>query len=272
MELTSPNTLRSCLYECTVMHHRLSPREHQFRYRIFMFSLDLDEIDSVAKKVLGFSRNRFNLYSFRDKDHLDLGKPTIRENLTAWLDENNYQLPSESRIQLVTLPRVLGYIFNPVSFYFCSDSTGAPLCAIVQVGNTFREMKPYLIREQSGHNFFRLITPKHFYVSPFSELDLAFDFKLKIPDDLLDLHIDDRRGNDRVLLSALTGKKVPLTSLRLAWLTLKFPLITLKVIALIHWQAFLLWLKRLPVYRKEERPDLQRDLYHPHASIASKNP
>ncbi|MBC8125518.1 MAG: DUF1365 domain-containing protein [Gloeobacteraceae cyanobacterium ES-bin-144] len=262
--------MRSCLYDCEVMHHRLSPKEHHFSYRIFMFSLDLDEIDEVARRVHGFSRNRSNLYTFRDTDHLDLGMPTVRENLTAWLAENGVQLPEDARVQFVTLPRVLGYIFNPVSFYFCSDVEGQPLCSVVQVGNTFREMKPYLLREPSGENFFRLITPKHFYVSPFSELDLSFDFKLKVPREKLDIHIDDRKGKKRVLLSALTGQRVPLTTGNLAWLTFKFPLITLKVIGLIHWHALLLWLKRLPFHRKEDRPDLQRDVYHPHASIAEK--
>ena len=131
-------------------------------------------------------------------------------------------------------------------------------------------MKPYLIREPASENFFRLITPKHFYVSPFSKLDFSFDFKLKVPGEQLDIHIDDRQGEDRILLSALTGKRIPLTSARLAWLTLKYPLITLKVIFLIHWHAFLLWTRRLPFHRKEDRVDLQRDVYHPHPSIAGK--
>jgi DUF1365 family protein len=115
-----------------------------------------------------------------------------------------------------------------------------------------------------------MVTPKHFYVSPFSSLDLFFDFKLKMPGETLDIHIDDRQGEERVLLSALTGKRLPLTTLRLAWLTLQFPFITLKVIGLIHWHAFLLWTRRLPFHRKEDRPDLQRDVYHPHASIVGK--
>lgn len=237
-----------------------------------MFSLDLSEIDRVAREVRGFSRNRFNFYTFRDLDHLDLGKPSIRENLAAWLAENDITLTSDTQIQLITLPRVLGYIFNPVSFYFFSDPTGRPLYSIVQVGNTFREMKPYLIRQPESENFFRLITPKNFYVSPFSALDLAFDFKLKVPGDRLDIHIDDRQGDDRVLLSSLSGRRVPLTTTRLVWLTIKYPLITLKVIGLIHWHAFLLWMKKLPFHRKEDNVELQREVFHPHASITGNKP
>lgn len=265
--------MTSCLYECTVMHHRLEPKVHRFSYRIFMFALDLDEIDAVAAKTFGFARNRRALYEFRDRDHLTLpelgDRGTLKEHVTAWIEKHGIQLPPNVRITLITLPRVLGYIFNPVSFYYCSDTAGAPLCAVVQVGNTFREMKPYLLPAPEADGIFRLITPKHFYVSPFSELDLSFDFKLKPLGDHLDIHIDDRAGERRVLLSALTGRRVPLTSGRLAWLTLKYPLITLKVIALIHWHALLLWLKRLPWHRKAANAQLQRDVLNPHESIAA---
>ena len=266
---------RSCVYECSVMHHRLSPQEHHFSYRIFMLSLDLDELDALDRRLLGFSRNRWNLYTFRDRDHLTLPgleKATVRENLTAWLAQQGVLLPADARVRLVTLPRVLGYIFNPVSFFFCADATGAPLCAVVEVGNTFGELKPYLLREPAGENFFRLVTPKHFYVSPFSELDLSFDFKLRVPGDTLDIHIDDRAGEKRVLLSALTGRRAPLTTARLWWLSLKYPLITLKVIALIHLHAALLWLRRLPFHRKAANPQLQRDVFRPHSSIAPRTP
>jgi DUF1365 family protein len=267
--------MNSCLYECRVMHHRLEPKENHFRYRIFMCALDLDELDELDARVAGFSRNRWNLYTFRDRDHLTLPgleAASLRENLCAWLANHGIQLPAGGRIMLVTLPRVLGYIFNPVSFYFCSDAAGAPLCSVVEVGNTFRELKPYLLREPASNGAFRLIAPKHFYVSPFSGLDLSFDFKLRVPGETLDIHIDDRAGERRILLSALTGRRAALTTARLLWFTLKYPLITLKVIALIHWHALLLWLRRLPFHRKAANPGLQRGVFHPHSSIATKMP
>ncbi len=267
--------MNSCLYECEVMHHRLEPKVHQFRYRIFMFALDLDEIDAVASKTLFFSRNAWNLYSFRDRDHLTMPgfeKGSVKENIIAYLAQNGVQFPPGGRISLVTLPRVLGYIFNPVSFYFCADSAGAPLCAVVQVGNTFGEMKPYCIPAPASADGFRLVTPKHFYVSPFSSLDLSFDFKLRVPGEHLDIHIDDRDGERRVLLSALTGKRTPLTNTRLCWLTLKYPLLTLKVIFLIHWHAMILWLKKVPLHRKAANADKQRGVHRPHSSIAPKAP
>jgi len=263
--------MNSCLYECRVMHHRLAPKVHHFRYRIFMFALDLDEIDAVAARIPFFSRNRANLYAFRDRDHLTLpGRETasVKDQVIGWLAAQGIEFPAGGRMLLVTLPRVLGHVFNPVSFYFCSDAEGRPLYAIAEVGNTYGELKPYLIDERAGDGQFRRLTPKHFYVSPFFDLNLAFEFKLRVPDERLDIHIDDRDGSDRVLLTSLTGRREPLTAARLAWFTLKYPLITLKVIGLIHAHAALLWLKRIPWHRKDANASLQRGVLRPHASIS----
>ena len=254
--------MNSCLYQCHVMHHRLTPKVHHFRHRLFMFALDLDEVDEVASRISLFSRNRANLYSFRDRDHMTLPglvDATTKENLVAWLAGEGVQLPAGARITLVTLPRVLGYVFNPVSFYFCA-AAGTPLCAVAEVGNTFGEMKPYLLRQASTDDVFRLSAPKHFYVSPFSPLDLTFEFALRVPDAKLNVHIGERAADAPVLFSALTGTRVPLTTANLAWFAIKYPLLTLKVIGLIHLHAALLWLKGLPWHRKAANPSLQRDL------------
>jgi DUF1365 family protein len=264
--------MNSCLYECNVMHHRLAPKEHRFSYRIFMFHLDLDEIDSIARRIPFFSHNRRGLFSFHDSDHLQEGIGTVREKLAAYLAANGIDLPANSRTMLLTLPRVLGYIFNPVSFYFCLDAAGTPLCAVAEVGNTFGEKKLYLLPEPLSGDRFRLVVPKHFYVSPFSGLDLQFDFKLRLPGESMEIHVDDRNGEERILLSALTGKRAPLTASRLGWFAIKYPMVTLWIMTLIHWNALLLWLKRVPFHRKEARPDLQRDVLHPHPSITGDTP
>lgn len=288
--------MTSSLYECRVMHARFTPRRHRFCYRIFLFALDLDELDRLPGRIAGFAVNRRGLYSFREADYL----PTHERrhaNLRNAADESSQagRLPDTSerhasaarlkdrvcafaakegvdltggRVLLLTLPRVLGYGFNPVSFYFCFDAHGAPAAAIAEVTNTFREVKPYFLgpdRLLAHGDAFRLRVPKHFYVSPFSDVDVAFDFTLRLPGERLSVQIDDYEGERRSLTSTLTGSRKPLTSARLAWCTVKYPLITLRVIALIHWHALQLWWKRVPWFAKHARPGDQRDLYRAHA-------
>ena len=269
----SAHPLHSCLYECRVMHHRLSPRKHRFEYGIFMIQLDLDELDLCDRTLRLFGHNRRAVYGFRDSDHLSFPpsnpRPTLKESLIAWLTSQGVQLPADARIRLVTLPRVLGYIFNPVSFYFCSAADGTPIVAVAEVGNTFGELKPFLIPLSESSDRFRRTVPKHFYVSPFSDLRLCFDFDLRTPADRLNIRIlDVTEQGETVLVSSLQGQRRPLTDGQLALMGLKYPLVTLRVITLIHWQAFRLWWKRLPWYRKAADPELQRDVLRPHASIA----
>ena len=291
---TGATALRSCLYDCSVMHHRLAPKEHHFRYGIFLFCLDLDELDTLHTRLRLLSHNRSNLYRFNDSDHLplpgnrrreeaDCAPPDIRlltsaattkTSLHAWFSSQGLSLPAETRVLLLTHCRVFGYIFNPVSFYFCLDAQDRPLCAVAEVGNTFGEQKPFLLgpEDLAPDGRFHRIVPKHFYVSPFSALDLAFDFKLRVPGEQLDIHIDDREGDRPVLLTALTGRRVLLTDANLARLTLKYPLITLRVITLIHWHALKLWWKKVPWHRKAANPHLQQGVFHPHESLRGHAP
>ncbi len=280
--------LNSCLYDCSVMHHRLAPKQHHFDYGIFQFCLDLDELDTLSTRLRFFHRNRPALYRFNDADHLPIPKaergtqnvePEARNvashllgakaTLLAWIASQGLSLPPDTRVLLLTHCRVFGYIFNPVSFYFCLDAQDRPLCAVAEVGNTFGEQKPFLLGPEhlDTDGCFRRIVPKHFYVSPFFPLDLSFDFKLRVPVERLDIHIDDREGDRTVLLTALTGRRIPLTDANLARLTLKYPLITLRVITLIHWHALKLWWKNIPSHRKAANPHLQQGVFNPHESL-----
>jgi DUF1365 family protein len=287
--------MKSCLYECQVMHQRFSPRAHQFLYRIFLFAFDLDELERTPRRFGLFSVNRRNAYSFRDHDYLPVHetkhdpaaageaasipaapaqKPAganrpLRQRVEAYCAKHGVNIAG-GRVVLVTLPRVFGYLFNPVSFYFCYDRTGRPAASIAEVTNTFREVKPYFLgpdTDAAGRGEFRVRVPKHFYVSPFSDVDVAFDFTLRTPGDRLAIQIDDYVGETRTLTSTLTGPRRELTTARLAWFTLKYPLITLRIIALIHWHALRLWLKRVPWFAKSARAADQRALYRPHQSL-----
>ncbi|MEO8205105.1 MAG: DUF1365 domain-containing protein [Chthoniobacterales bacterium] len=255
--------MNSCFYECKVLHRRLSPRPHEFLYRIFFFYLDLDELAVAKNKLRIFGVNQPNIYSFQDSDHLPLGASTAKENVLRYLQEQGCQ-ESVTRVCLLTLPRLFGYVFNPISIYFCFDAEGSCVASVAEVSNTFREMKPYFVPRTAPDSFHSRQT-KYFYVSPFSELDLAFDFRFQTPDERLQIYIDDYKGDEKVLLTSLTGQRTELSFSHLLAYTLKYPLITLRVIFLIHFQAFILWLKRLPHYRKEANPDKQRDLHNPYA-------
>lgn len=260
--------LNSCLYECTVMHRRLEPLRNEFVYRIFLFALDLDELPEVTRQVPIFHHNEPGLYVFRDDDHFPLVPGAARANAEAFLARGGVT-EKPSRILLLTNARFLGYTFNPISIWFCFRADGSPLAAIAEVGNTFGEQKPFLVPFRDG--VFHLRAPKHFYVSPFSALDLEFDFRFEVPGDRLSVHIDTVRGEQKVLVSALTGHREELTTATLIAFTLKYPFIALKTIGLIHWHAFLLWLKRAPFHLKEAHPEHQKDVLRPHRSLTGKN-
>ena len=136
------------------MHHRLEPRAHQFEYGIFLACLDLDELEALDARLRFFSRNRRNWLEFRDSDHLpnpeesgpknqenEHQKPNIKRALQAWLRQQGVSLADNDRVLLLTLPRIAGYVFNPVSFYFCTKASGEALCAVAEVGNTFGEIE-----------------------------------------------------------------------------------------------------------------------------------
>lgn len=263
----------SCLYKARVMHNRLAPKKHQFHYNVFMFYLDLDEIDTLDRQMKFMSRNGFNLFNFRDKDHLQLPKEkpdtskNIRSHITDYLQTQGVVIGA-GRIMVLTNLCTLGYQFNPISFYFCYDKDDQPLCSIVEVCNTFREMKPYFLgteTKQDGH--YKLNTAKLFYVSPFIDMDTNFDFDLQVPDEKLQIRIDDfDQQGKRFFISTLSGNRKPLTDANLLIYFISFPLITLKVISLIHWQAFKLWLKKLPFHKKDADKELQKEVYRPYKS------
>ena len=248
----------SCIYECTVMHRRIRPKKHEFTYRIFLFFLDLDELSSLENKIPVFSSDKPNLYSLRAEDYFQLQSGTIRDNLTTFLrSEGIGEYPAS--VRLLTLPRLLGYTFNPISIFFCYDESGRPMTSVVQVGNTFGELKPYVVPLDGGRFHVRVV--KNFYVSPFSDLDLAFDFRFDFPGDRLRVLIDDYSGDEKTLVSALAGTRRELTAGNLLFLTFKYPLVTLKIITLIHWEALRLWRNGIPHRPKESDPHLQKGVF-----------
>lgn len=243
------------------MHCRIKPRRHQFRHQIFMFYLDLDEIDDLSRDIHLMGRNRWNMFDFRDADHLDLGGKTIKENLLKYLDQKG-MADKAGRIMLLTNLRTAGYIFNPVSFYFCFDQASRPLCVVAEIGNTFGELKPFFMGpEESADGVFDSLQTKYFYISPFIDLDVPLHFRVGIPDERLNIKIDDVKDGEKFLFTTMSGPRVPLNNKNVFKYAVCFPFVTLKVIMLIHWHAFLLYLKKVSYHAKESRPDMQKGVY-----------
>lgn len=248
------------------MHHRFSPKQHRFHYNVFMFYIDLDEIELLRKKLLLFSYNRFNFFNFKDNEHIQLPAEnpdktkSTKQHVITYLNQNGINF-IDGKIMLLTNLNVLGYNFNPVSFYFCFDKSEKPVAAVAEVSNTFREMKLYFLGGDTfDNNIFRLNTKKYFYVSPFIDHDANFDFNLNVPDNKLNIRIDDYKEKTRFFISTLTGVKKILNNRILFWYSLRFPFLTLRIIALIHWNALLLWIKKIHYHKKSEFNDLQKDV------------
>lgn len=239
--------MRSALYECRIEHARYGDTPHRFAYRVFAFALDPGEIDELARRIPWLSRNRFNLFAYFDRDHADVAELLRGHGVRRRI----------GRTLLVTNLRMAGYVFNPVSFFFCFDEDDRPLAAVAEVNNTFGERKAYVLSEHADGRF-ESTQKKHFYISPFIELDVDLRLRLAVPDERLGIVIDDLREGELLLRATMTGRRVPLTAARLLWFAVKYPLLTLRVIAAIHWQALRLWSRGVPFLRKDDRQDLQR--------------
>lgn len=259
---------QSAIYDCTVMHQRLSPKRHGFSYRVFYLWLDLDELPEWDRALGLLSRNRFNLFSFFDTDHMGGEVPDLKQGVLERMKAGGVDVSEVASVRMLAFPRVLGYIFNPVTFYFAYTADDRAVAAVAQVTNTFHEQKLYVVGGAVSEKGFRLVTPKHFYVSPFSELDMRFDFQLGVPGRELRIGVDDLDATGaKVLVSLLTGVRRELSDAHLMACAVTYPLLTLKVIFLIHWHALRLWMKKLPVHRKAANPHLQTDVLKPHPSI-----
>ena len=232
------NAQKSHLYAGSVMHVRLRPRRHRLKYRLFQLLLDLDDIDALDNRLRLFSRNRFNLFSFHDGDHGDRTGGDLRLHIDRSLAAHSIE-PCDGRILLLTMPRILGYVFNPLSVYFCYRKTGALHAIVYEVSNTFGGKHDYVfaIEPQDGDDWLQHACDKQFLVSPFLEMDLTYAFRVRPPrEDLaLSIMVSDRQGP--LLSTVQTARRRALSDATLARAALAYPLMTLKVIAGIHWEA-----------------------------------
>lgn len=229
------------LYLGRIMHMRLRPVRHQFRYRVFSLLLDVDSIDETVSRLRFMRRNGFNLFSFYDRDHGARDGTSIRPWLENLLADEGIEAPD--RISLVSFPRVLGFTFNPISIFFCFNKAEELTTVIYEVKNTFGDQVPYVIPFQSTNNVSRQQHRKQMYVSPFIEMDQTYRFTLSAPGNALSLRIKQSGKEGETLIATHNADAVELTDAALCKVLLTHPLMTLKVVAGIHFEAFRLFIK-----------------------------
>lgn len=243
-------TALSSLYVGTVMHRRFRPREHKLRYRVFWMLVDLDEIGVLTKRLKAFSHNRFNLLSLYDRDHGDGSDRPLRAQVEEHLATAGIE--AGGAIRLLAMPRILGYAFNPLSVYFCCRRDGALAAILYEVHNTFGERHSYLIPVTLGGDaVVEQRCDKGFYVSPFLDMTMHYAFRVVGPGERVAVTVRGDDADGPMIVASLAGDRTKLTDSALLRLLLTHPLLTLKVIAAIHWHALRMVVKG---YRPIPRP------------------
>lgn len=248
--------MRSHLLTGTLRHRRTHPVSYDFRHRVWYLALDLDEIDSVVQHLAPLSHNGRNLLEFRDRDHFQdrHSGGEIAELARTALDEALPDVPAMDRenwrTTLITYPRVLGYVFNPASFYLHHDAAGRLRHAVAEVSNTHGEQHLYdLPREGEGGPVYRSHAPKSFYVSPFIGPRADYDFRVAETADGMTLALNESQDGVHFLHAGLRLERRPLSNRSLLALLAREPWVTAKTITAIHRHALGLCLRGAPFFR-----------------------
>ena len=250
--------MESALYLGSVRHRRFEPTDNRFAYRVFMTYLDLAEVPQLFDRYLFWSARRAAPAWFRRTDfHGDAARPL--DDAVRDLVASRTGARPTGPIRLLTHLRYFGYSFNPVSFYYCFDSSGARVESIVaEITNTpWKERHAYVLPVASSVGSgaaWRFRFEKQFHVSPFMPMDMRYDWRFSAPSDGLHVHMENWRDGHAVFDATLNLRREEISSASLARALIHFPLLTTQVTALIHWQALKLWMKRTPFYTHPKRP------------------
>lgn len=245
---------RSALFPGHVTHARLKPRAHRLSYDIYSLLLDIDELDLLDRSLRFFSVDRFNLFSFHRKDRCDGTGRDLRQQLESTMRKAGL-VPDGGRIMLLTMPRLLGWAFNPLSMFFCYRRDGGLAAILWEVDNTFGERHAYIIPAGEPVDGEIVQTcDKAFYVSPFMDMDLRYRFRVRPPADTLTVKIDVSDDEGLVLTARHLARREELTDRALLGAFLTIPLLTIRVIGGIHWEALKIWLKGVKLRPRPKPP------------------
>ena len=240
----------SCIYSGFVTHERFKPKKHFFSYKTFSLLIDLNEIEDIEKKIKFFSYNKFNILSFYNLDHGNRDGSSLIKWVKNTLKKSklNFKI---GKIKLLCYPRFFGYVFNPLSIFYCYDKNLKLKVILYEVKNTFNEQHTYIFRCSTSSNLILHKCNKKFYVSPLIEMETFYNFRLLKPGKKLNVLIKQNDKKGLLLIARQTGKRLNLSSKNLFFEFLKHPLMSFKVILAIHFEAFRLWSKGIKHVKKK---------------------
>lgn len=246
--------MKSCIYEGQVRHRRFSPSKHEFNYNLFMAYLDLDELDTVFEKRWFWSTRSSALACFKRKDYIGDQSVSIKDAVNEIVKEetgSNINGP----VRVLTHLRYFGYVFNPVTFYYCFDEAGKKVETIVaEITNTpWKERHSYVLRNDVDIEKLNFKFGKIFHVSPFMQMNMQYDWRFTRPDDFLNVHMINNDHDKKVFDATLRLERKEISFATCARALTMFPLMTIKVVAGIYWQALRLYLKRIPFYTHPDK-------------------
>jgi uncharacterized protein len=249
----------SAIYPSRVMHRRFFPVTHRFTYGAWYLLVDLDELPELDRRIPGFGYGRAAPVSFHARDHGPRDGSDLRGWIEARLGEAGIDLAGGA-VRILCLPRIFGYVFNPLSIWFCHGPDGAPRAILYEVSNTFGEWHHYLVPVPETHDPASIHSAfaKELFVSPFTDMASVYDFRTRVPDERIAVSVRQHAPGGQVLLATLTGRRRPLSARGLAWVLARYPWVTAKVTLGIHVEALRLRRKGAPYRRRGEPPT--RDL------------